>query len=308
MKVDAADCSWRPSAEPAVYDCQEAHQRLPLWSEVCRKAARKYQGYQPNLQRLGLHSCNGTHSHAHRMLRQLHGRTVAVLGDSHALNLWCALTCWFSSAPGVQVEKRDQPGPFATLIGQRRQGRLVNFSYSISHIEGGHVRSRVAWMLPACFTTSGNRCGDSTSMTALPLKDCSLPLAEKLAAAADEAGQRVVVLYNPCGVYFNDPLQMAVSAFMRANDIRSFAGPSNLIEAAMKGVTMNATWRNQYTQRASKVARVLARLRNGSIGILVETAVRKCPCKQLTCTHTQQYANCSPFIERDGVAGATLSS
>ena len=154
-----ASCSWKPSAEPAVYDCRAAKLRLPLWSQVCSKAAAKYQGYQPNLQSLGLRACNGTHAHAHRMLRQLNGRTVAVMGDSHALNLWCALTCWFSSAPGVLVERRDQPASLTI-------GRLANFSYGMTHVEGGAVRSRVAWMLPACWRSSGNRCGDPTSMTA----------------------------------------------------------------------------------------------------------------------------------------------
>ena len=111
----ASSCSWKPSTEPAVYDCRAAKLRLPLWSQVCSKAAAKYQGYQPSLQSLGPRSCNGTHAHAHRMLRQLDGRTVAVLGDSHALNLWCALTCWFSSAPGVLVERRDQPASLTSM-------------------------------------------------------------------------------------------------------------------------------------------------------------------------------------------------
>ena len=268
-----ANCSWKPSAEPAVYDCRAASLHLPLWSKVCSKAAAKYEGHQPDLQRLGLTACNGTHSHAHRMLRQLHGRTVAVLGDSHALNLWCALTCWFSSAPGVQVERRDQPGSLSRIVG--RKGRLANFSYDITHVEEGQVRSRVAWMLPSCYTASGNRCGDPTSMTARPIDECSLPLAEKLVAAADEAGERVVVLFNPCGVYFGDPMVRAVSKFMRGNDMEPFAGPSNLIKTAMQGVTMDATWRKDYNQRVGKVAKVLARLRNGSAGILVESAVRK---------------------------------
>ena len=158
-KSGMTSCSWKPSAEPAVYDCRAAKLRLPLWSQVCSKAAAKYQGYQPNLQSLGLRACNGTHAHAHRMLRQLNGRTVAVMGDSHALNLWCALTCWFSSAPGVLVERRDQPASLTI-------GRLANFSYGMTHVEEGAVRSRVAWMLPACYKSSGNRCGDPTSMTA----------------------------------------------------------------------------------------------------------------------------------------------
>ena len=162
------------------------------------------------------------------MLRQLDGRTVAVLGDSHALNLWCALTCWFSSAPGVLVERRDQPasltselplrerastwlglrvrvrvrirvrvrvgvrgrvrgrvsgsvacprrppvchaglepqtstGPRQVLLCYSRAraspwtvGRLANFSYGMTHIEEGVVRSRVAWMLPACYRSTG---------------------------------------------------------------------------------------------------------------------------------------------------------
>ena len=195
----ASSCSWKPSADPAVYDCRADKLRLPLWNQVCRKAAAKYQGYQPNLQSLGLRTCNGTHAHAHRMLRQLDGRTVAVLGDSHALNLWCALTCWFSSAPGVLVERIDQPASLTI-------GRLANFSYSMTHVEEGAVRSRVAWMLPACYRSSGNRCGDPTSMTASPLDECSVSLAEKLAAATDGTGQRVVLLFNPCGVYFGDPV------------------------------------------------------------------------------------------------------
>ena len=307
MGADAS-CSWKPSAEPAVYDCRAASLHLPLWSKVCSKAAAKYEGHQPDLQRLGLTACNGTHSHAHRMLRQLHGRTVAVLGDSHALNLWCALTCWFSSAPGVQVERRDQPGSLSRIVG--RKGRLANFSYGITHVEEGQVRSRVAWMLPSCYTASGNRCGDPTSMTARPIEECSLPLAEKLAAAADEAGERVVVLFNPCGVYFGDPMVRAVSKFMRGNDMEPFAGPSNLIKTAMQGVTMDATWRKDYNQRVGKVAKVLARLRNGSAGILVESAVRKplrkpgshCPLEFTTVPQVPHFpANDADFADIDPV-------
>ena len=259
-------CSWKPSAEPATYDCRAAELRLPLWSQVCRKAAAKYQGYQPNLRSLGLRECNGTRAHAHRMLRQLDGRTVAVLGDSHALNLWCALTCWFSSAPGVLVERRDQPASLTI-------GRLANFSYGMTHVEDGVVRSRVAWMLPACYRSSGNRCGDPTSMSTHPTTECSFSLAEKLAAATENAGQRVVLLSNPCGVYFGDPVLRAVSKFMRANEMGAFAAPSNLLKAAMEGVTMDTAWRTSYGQRASRAAKVLARLRNGSMGILVESAV-----------------------------------
>ena len=37
-------------------------------------------------------------------------------------------------------------------------GRLANFSYGMTHVEEGVVRSRVAWMLPACYRSTGNRC------------------------------------------------------------------------------------------------------------------------------------------------------
>jgi hypothetical protein len=60
---------------------------------------------------------------------------------------------------------------------------------------------------------------------------------------------------------------------MRGNDMGPFSAPSNLLKTAMEGVTMNTAWRKHYNQRAGRAAKVLARLRNGSMGILVESAV-----------------------------------
>ena len=103
-------------------------------------------------------------------------------------------------------------------------------------------------------------------MTARPLDECSVSLAEKLATATDEARQRVVLLFNPCGVYFGDPVLRAVSKFMRGNikgggdEWGPFAAPSNLLKTAMEGVTMDTTWRKDYNQRAGRAAKVLARL------------------------------------------------
>ena len=110
-------CSWKPSAEPATYDCRAAELRLPLWSQVCRKAAAKYQGYQPNLRSLGLRECNGTRAHAHRMLRQLDGRTVAVLGDSHALNAKRGFTKGTPTRPSLSRPHGNRLGAVDTSRG-----------------------------------------------------------------------------------------------------------------------------------------------------------------------------------------------
>ena len=72
----------------------------------------------------------------------------------------------------------------------------------------------------------------------------------------------------------------AVSSFQRGKDMGPFAAPSNLLKTAMGRVTMDTAWRNSYNQRAGKAAKVLARLRNGSMGILVESAVPHFPANE----------------------------
>ena len=61
---------------------------------VCEQPAAKYASHQ-NTRRMA--AAVALQPTATRLLRLLDNRTTVVIGDSHSLNLWCALTCWLLS-------------------------------------------------------------------------------------------------------------------------------------------------------------------------------------------------------------------
>ena len=186
-------CSWSDSAAPSLYDCRDS-EKFAVWRTACGHASAKYSANQPSLRRASCGSADAT-----RMLNLMANRTVVVLGDSHALNLWCALTCWFyrKMRPSVSQVPRAQP-----LLG----GRPV-----VDMCVGG---SCISWMLPACFAS--HRCGIAGAMIGASSNDCGMPLLHELIRASNSTSStsgavqggalRFVVLFNWCGAYHQSTL------------------------------------------------------------------------------------------------------
>ena len=65
-----------------------------LWSRVCSHAAQRHEPRHSARHLRWQGSSNASASSAGAVGRLIGKRPVWVLGDSHALDLWCALSCW----------------------------------------------------------------------------------------------------------------------------------------------------------------------------------------------------------------------
>ena len=158
-----------------------------IWRNACGGPSKRYSSpTSPVPRKQRYHSCAAPWS-AGRALRLLHNKTVAIVGDSMAINLFCALTCAMVRDGDARFGPR-QPGPLEGT-----------FALSIEDAEGRH-RSR--WVLPSCAGGSKGRCWfGHNSMGA----NCGAESLVKLHAAAGR-GEGLVVLHNPCGAHANSAL------------------------------------------------------------------------------------------------------
>lgn len=89
--------SWRVDPSPQLYDCTSLHPRvLPgdgvgIWHRACRHTAGRHSPRQAPKSVTWRSNTMGPN--AHHLAQLLENRTVWILGDSHSLDLWCALTC-----------------------------------------------------------------------------------------------------------------------------------------------------------------------------------------------------------------------
>ena len=111
-------CHWLEATrgEPAAeYDCRGIRELPSSFHNVCDAIQVKYQsgGFARNLR---LHCPSPNQFNRSRLLELLAGRTVAILGDSMANNLWCGMFCALSlAAPGMSY-RTNAKGSSASAI------------------------------------------------------------------------------------------------------------------------------------------------------------------------------------------------
>ena len=255
-------CGWLPTISPAVYDCSS--RAYPLWKTTCRMVARKYSAHQPDQLSLQWKPCRGPVASAERMMRQLSNRTVVVLGDSNSLNLFCALTCWFSQADGVEVEP---------LAASHSSG--VGPEMRMRHRSG----YTMSWLLPDCYRRG--TCGQPSAAVG-NVKDCHASSIKRLIAAATSGGHQFVVLHNPCGVYEHSPLYKVGVAWSRSGlKLSQLAESPEPAEIWLKSKQIGPwlakdkeQWHRPYEAKANYSARLLRTLVDsapGGVRVVVET-------------------------------------
>ena len=232
---------WRPDPAPRQYDCR-LHPRAHLWMGVCEQPAAKYASHQ-NTRRMA--AAVALQPTATRLLRLLDNRTTVVIGDSHSLNLWCALTCWLLSE-GAELSLG------ASAAGPALVTRLPPYE--------------ARWLLPACASTGRPHCGDA----AVDHPACGAQELERLATVA--ATEPLVVLHNPCGAYAGDHVRKAVQAALkRAPSLERLASHADPVRALCGATCAHPSLdRTKYRSLVAAAAGRLERISKArrSLGIL----------------------------------------
>ena len=211
-----------------------------------------------------------------QMLRQIANRTIAVLGRSHSVNLFCALSCYFVAEAGAAIDSSAYPGP----VNGSRVLRMRAPAVSID------------WLLPLWRVSGG---GDDT---------CGARRLKQLTDLGNRSGG-IIALWNPCGAYAHGDLQDAVYNWMRRvpslQALGEYKDPlvswKDMAQRAGRGQGLNHSIR-AYAQRASVAAgslRALVSAGPNNLGVLVETQPAHFP--------SSNFVN---FVNATGSAGTEL--
>ena len=251
---------WRHTAIARPYQCTSRHSTR--WMRLClhgRWTASIDDPY-PHVQRhlelvpqYSLHSSNFTDASS-RAIRLLNTRTVAMIGDSTAQNLWCALVCNFLQQDGTTVDRNVTRG-----LGGMGMLRLRT---TLGHIDFLEPRSIENDAAKAAF-------GDL----------------KRLASAVQQGSlHKLVVLCNPFGLHTSrSELQGAAYwIFRERSPLRTFQSWADLrlelchrTRSYCRAGTV-ATIEKAYLNKALSYATILAQLMEGtggadSLGILMES-------------------------------------
>ena len=129
----------------------------------------------------GLDKANAT-----RILQLLHNRTVVVLGDSHALDLWCGLVCWFATTGGAQLGRLSVKPPLS--------GSWV--------LTMDLPPFKTHWQVPLCASGDGKgQCGQGTHCGTLRKGSCLPGCGHNLFQQLLHKPERLFVLWSPCAQY-----------------------------------------------------------------------------------------------------------
>ena len=180
---------WRPSlVSPRRYACDDG--RHPLWDAACSTTVRS--GKPTAARALEVSGINIS-----KVLKQLNGKTVVILGDSTSVELWCAMTCVLLQT-GAHFINSSHSSALSSLI----QGAAT------AHMQHYKIGADITWMLPSCGALKAN-CwtGHSQSLT-IP---CGQAFFDALRHAGffslnRPVGTELVVIYNPCTAHYNSPL------------------------------------------------------------------------------------------------------
>ena len=261
--------SWASDPTPLAYDCSPSHAQhlkaISAWSRTCRLAAARHKPRQA-ARLLSWRDSGAGRPNVWQLVQQLGNRTVWILGDSHVLDLWCALTC--------VVLRASHSSDF-----QQRgsQWQLVTRLRPVDHGQPPGPDREVRWRVPTCAYAKGGVCGGGTHCGTLGRTSCRLGCGLSLLPSPD-ADPGVVVLYSPCPAYAGSPLMhtvlQALQARERAELHRFRALPSPPLRALCEAQVRNCSGSafelsavaDHFWSTVSTAARALHRLHEQSDG------------------------------------------
>ena len=261
--------SWASDPTPLAYDCSPSHaphlKAMSAWSRTCRIAAARHKPRQA-ARLLSWRDSGAGRPNVWQLVQQLGNRTVWILGDSHVLDLWCALAC--------VVLRASHSSDF-----QQRgsQWQLVTRLRPDDHGQPPGPDREVRWRVPTCAYAKGGVCGGGTHCGTLGRTSCRLGCGLSLLPSPD-ADEGVVVLYSPCPAYAGSPLMQtvlqALQARERAELHRFRALPSPPLRALCEAHVRNCSGRafelsaaaDHYWSTVTTAARALHRLHEQSDG------------------------------------------
>jgi hypothetical protein len=173
--------SWASDPTPLAYDCSPSHaphlKAMSAWSRTCRIAAARHKPRQA-ARLLSWRDSGAGRPNVWQLVQQLGNRTVWILGDSHVLDLWCALAC--------VVLRASHSSDF-----QQRgsQWQLVTRLRPDDHGQPPGPDREVRWRVPTCAYAKGGVCGGGTHCGTLGRTSCRLGCGLSLLPSpdADEA-------------------------------------------------------------------------------------------------------------------------
>ena len=260
---------WAADPTPLAYDCSPSHAQhlkaISAWSRTCRLAAARHKPRQA-ARLLSWRDSGAGRPNVWQLVQQLGNRTVWILGDSHVLDLWCALTC--------VVLRASHSSDF-----QQRgsQWQLVTRLRPVDHGQPPGPDREVRWRVPTCAYAKGGVCGGGTHCGTLGRTSCRLGCGLSLLPSPD-ADPGVVVLYSPCPAYAGSPLMhtvlQALQARERAELHRFRALPSPPLRALCEAQVRNCSGSafelsavaDHFWSTVSTAARALHRLHEQSDG------------------------------------------
>jgi hypothetical protein len=229
---------WEYSPTPVTYDCrlkEHSTAALGIWHRACKHAADRHEPHSPP-KLLSWRSASGRTPDVWQLVRLLANRTVSILGDSHALDVWCALTCAVIHESNstliheVQTQKTHCNTTLSPSCHSKTQMILVTRLQKSTSLSRRAVVIRDAWLearwiVPPCAFGHGG-CGTGVYCGTFQRGvQCSLGCGASLVPAPDPA-KPMVVVYSPCPSYMGSKL-MACASLPRFAALHSFRGLPN---------------------------------------------------------------------------------
>ncbi len=202
---------WVPDERPLAYDCSSLHAdgaATSIWHRTCRHAVMRHQPRHP-ARLLSWREAGAGRPNVRHLVRQLGNRTVWILGDSHALDLWCALTCVVLRASNSS--ELQHHGSQMLLVTRLRPDN----HHSPSSLAG--AAREVRWRVPTCAYAKGGKCGQGTHCGTLGRASCGLGCGLSLLPPPD-AQPGALVLYSPCPAYASSPLMRTVLSALNVRE------------------------------------------------------------------------------------------
>lgn len=215
---------WLSDPTPLVYDCTSLKPTPPavkLWQRVCQHTASRHRPYRP-AHLLSWGESQARRPNVQRLMRRLGNRTVWVLGDSHALDLWCALTCVVLQASVTSEIMRAN----VTSVMQRTQTQMLIVTRSQPvqraaaagrRADGSTAIHEVRWRVPTCAYSRGGKCGVGTHCGTLGRIACGLGCGHTLLPRPG-LDNPVVVLYSPCPSYASAPIMGVIEKALETEE------------------------------------------------------------------------------------------
>ena len=209
--------AWLPDASPSVYDCRASGTQFgtagQVWRRVCSVAASKHEPRLParSLSWRGSPLPNATPSappNATRLFELIGNRTVWVLGDSHGLDLFCALSCYFMHAAPPSLR------PLATFeqecTGTSDDPQSADCKRQHVLVARGPPPLQARFRVPTCATAKGGKCGVGTHCGTLGREPCKLGCGSQIVSQLQRLPRPVVVLYSPCPTYMRGDMMETI--------------------------------------------------------------------------------------------------